>query len=153
MLYAIYFLVFLLLMYSVRKKLKQSKDEVASAKKILSGQPVRMDRVMGKTVSRPSSVKNPSAVKSTGVRKKAVGSQEAYIGMKQGQKYAGSTLRDDRTNDWLARQLRDEHSAFKMASEMFGLKIEHSAHCDAKLLKHYHHLKCDASGVDTAEGH
>ena len=38
-----------------------------------------------------------------------------------------STLRDDRNNDWLARQLREEHRAFKMTSEMFDLKIEHAS--------------------------
>lgn len=63
-----------------------------------------------------------------------------------------SPLRDDRTNDWLARQLRDEHIAFKKASDMFGLKIEHSAHCDAQLLKNYHNLNCDAKGIDMAKG-
>ena len=59
-------------------------------------------------------------------------------------------LKDDRVNDWLAKQLRDEHVAFKGASEMFGLKIEHSSHCDAMLLKNFHSSRCDAKGVDTA---
>ena len=63
-----------------------------------------------------------------------------------------SILRDDRANDWLARQLRDEHRAFKLTSEMFDLKIEHASHCDAKLLEQFHHKHCDASGVDLANG-
>lgn len=136
MVYAIYLIVFLIVIFNVRKRVKQSKEDIESAKKILSRQPVK--------------IVNTS--KTTGVRRKNVAAKEPYIGMKQGQKYTGSTLRDDRTNDWLARQLREEHTAFKAASDMFGLKIEHAAHCDARLLKNYHHLNCDASGVDTAKG-
>ena len=63
-----------------------------------------------------------------------------------------STLRDDRNNDWLARQLRDEHKAFKATSEMFDLKIEHASHCDAKLLEQFHKRNCSAEGVDLANG-
>ncbi|MBQ6129242.1 MAG: hypothetical protein IJI51_06255 [Lachnospiraceae bacterium] len=64
----------------------------------------------------------------------------------------GSILRDDKNNDWLARQLRDEHKAFKATSEMFDLKIEHASHCDARLLEQFHRRNCDASGVDLANG-
>ena len=64
----------------------------------------------------------------------------------------GSVLRDDRRNDWLARQLREEHMAFKATSEMFDLKIEHASHCDAKLLEQFHKRNCTASGIDMANG-
>ncbi len=63
-----------------------------------------------------------------------------------------SVLRDDKNNDWLARQLRDEHRAFKMTSEMFDLKIEHASHCDARLLEQFHRRNCDANGIDLANG-
>ena len=63
-----------------------------------------------------------------------------------------SVLRDDRNNDWLAKQLRDEHRAFKMTSEMFDLKIEHASHCDARLLEQFHRRNCAAEGVDLANG-
>lgn len=63
-----------------------------------------------------------------------------------------SVLRDDKNNDWLARQLRDEHKAFKATSEMFDLKIEHASHCDARILEQFHRRNCDASGVDLANG-
>ncbi len=63
-----------------------------------------------------------------------------------------SVLRDDRTNDWLARQLREEHRAFKATSEMFDLKIEHASHCDSKLIEQFHHRYCDADGIDIANG-
>lgn len=129
MLVAIYLIVFLILIYRVCKKVTESKKD--------------LKRVMNK----------PSSVKVSGVRRKTVTPGNSYIGMRTERKYDGSSLRDDRDNDWLAGQLRDEHRAFKVASDMFGLKIEHAAHCDAKLLKNYHHLKCDASGVDTAQGH
>ncbi|MBR2529478.1 MAG: hypothetical protein IKE35_00450 [Lachnospiraceae bacterium] len=63
-----------------------------------------------------------------------------------------SVLRDDKNNDWLARQLRDEHKAFKATSEMFDLKIEHASHCDARIMEQFHRRNCDASGVDLANG-
>ena len=64
----------------------------------------------------------------------------------------GATLRDDRENDWLAQQLREEHKAFKATSEMFDLKIEHASHCDSRLLEQYHRRNCTATGVDLANG-
>ena len=64
----------------------------------------------------------------------------------------GSVLRDDKNNDWLARQLEEEHRAFKATSEMFDLKIEHASHCDARLLEQFHKKNCSASGVDLANG-
>ena len=67
-------------------------------------------------------------------------------------KRGNSVLRDDKNNDWLARQLRDEHKAFKATSEMFDLKIEHASHCDARLLEQYHRRNCTASGIDLANG-
>ena len=63
-----------------------------------------------------------------------------------------SVLRDDKNNDWLARQLRDEHKAFKATSEMFDLKIEHASHCDARIMEQFHRRNCDASGDDLANG-
>lgn len=86
-----------------------------------------------RTPTRPT-VKRVSSVYNTKTARQAVSAQ----------------LKDDRSNDWLAKQLRDEHTAFKGASAMFGLKIEHASHCDAMLLKNYHSSRCDAKGVDTA---
>ena len=61
-------------------------------------------------------------------------------------------LLEDRNNDWLARQLRDEHKAFKDTKDMFDLKIEHSSHCDAEYIKQFHQKTCSANKVDTASG-
>ena len=61
-----------------------------------------------------------------------------------------SRLMDDRENDWLANQLREEHRAFRRTSAMFDLKIEHVSHCDATVLRTTHHNTCDANSVDTA---
>ena len=63
-----------------------------------------------------------------------------------------SVLRDDKNNDWLAKQLEEEHRAFKATSEMFDLKIEHASHCDAKILEQFHKRHCTADGVDLANG-
>ena len=69
-----------------------------------------------------------------------------------GDSKGSSVLRDDRNNDWLARQLREEHRAFKETSEMFDLKIEHASHCDARFIEQFHRRNCDARGVDLANG-
>ena len=79
-------------------------------------------------------------------------SRPSYNSVRSKERTTSSVLMDDRNNDWLAKQLRDEHIAFKSASDMFGLKIEHASHCDAQLLKNYHHLRCDAKGGETASG-
>ncbi len=63
---------------------------------------------------------------------------------------AVNRLMDDREHDWLARQLRDERVAKYKMSEMFDLKREHAANCDAEMLKRFHAENCDADGIDTA---
>lgn len=93
-----------------------------------------------------------SSTASNRVYKKTVSAPQVYKGMKSNTRIDTSPLRDDRNNDWLAKQLREEHRAFREVSDMFGLKIEHASHCDAKLLRNYHHLNCDAGGIDTAKG-
>lgn len=61
------------------------------------------------------------------------------------------SLKDDRENDWFAKQLREEHLAFKRTSEMFNLKIEHASVCDARMLADFHASHCEAKDVDRAE--
>jgi len=47
-------------------------------------------------------------------------------------------LFEDRQNDWLAKQLREEARLAKRTSDMFDLKYEHAASCDARDLKDSH---------------
>ncbi|MBR5741764.1 MAG: hypothetical protein IKX91_04335 [Firmicutes bacterium] len=47
-------------------------------------------------------------------------------------------LMEDRQNDWLAKQLREEARAAKRTSDMFELKMEHIEDCDARDLKETH---------------
>ena len=56
---------------------------------------------------------------------------------------------EDRSNDWLAKELREEKRALSRLSEMFEQQMEHKTHCDARILKEYHLNNCDAGGVDT----
>ncbi len=64
-----------------------------------------------------------------------------------------SRLMDDREHDWLARQLAEERIAKKRMSDMFELRKEHAANCDAHNLKAEHMNNCDAEGtVDAASG-
>ena len=60
----------------------------------------------------------------------------------------GMILKDDKTNDWLAKQLREESKAVAVLSDMFQLKSEHRNACDAEFIKRFHESNCDAYGVD-----
>lgn len=62
------------------------------------------------------------------------------------------TLRDDRYNDWLARQMRDERNSLAKLREMFGFRMQGRGISDAELLKEFHSGHCDAGGVDRAQG-
>ncbi len=59
-------------------------------------------------------------------------------------------LMDDKNNDWLAHQLREEAKAKARMSDMFQLKMEHLNKCDAEFIKRFHESSCDADGIDTA---
>ena len=50
----------------------------------------------------------------------------------------GIILKDDRNNDWLAMQLREEAKARVRVSDMFQMKIEHSNKCDAEFIRRFH---------------
>ena len=60
----------------------------------------------------------------------------------------GMSLADDRSSDWLAMQLKEEERAMVRISDMFQLKRQHSANCDAEFIKRFHESNCDAHGVD-----
>ena len=51
---------------------------------------------------------------------------------------------EDRNNDWLAKQLREERFYEKKFSAMYGLKRQHAANCDADSLRREHEENCDA---------
>lgn len=51
---------------------------------------------------------------------------------------------EDRNNDWLAKQLREERFYEQKFSAMYGLKRQHAANCDADSLRREHEENCDA---------
>lgn len=61
-------------------------------------------------------------------------------------------MMEDRDNDWLARQRREEAASEKRFSAMYGLKREHAANCDARRLRNEHYGSCNADGVDIGSG-
>lgn len=63
-----------------------------------------------------------------------------------------SATMENRGNDWLARQLSEERIVKKKMSDMFDLKQQHAADCDAEYNKMAHANNCDANGVDRARG-
>ena len=104
----------------------------------------------GKTMAARSV--SPSKKRPTGYTNYRPHKDITSVSRDMGDSKNSSVLRDDRANDWLAQQLREEHRAFKVTSEMFDLKIEHASHCDAKLMEQFHRKYCDASGIDLANG-
>ena len=61
---------------------------------------------------------------------------------KQGQKKTsiGKDLRDDRENDWLAKQLREEARIYRNGLGL-DLGAAHEQSCDAGLIKKAHHAR------------
>ena len=58
---------------------------------------------------------------------------------------------EDRSSDWLAKQLRAEQQAQIVVSDMFQLKQEHLSHCAADTLREEHFSNCDARQVRIEE--
>ena len=59
-------------------------------------------------------------------------------------------MRDDRKNDWLARQMREEEKILRRG-DMLDLGASHAASCDADLLKKYHLFAEHDDSVDSGE--
>ena len=55
---------------------------------------------------------------------------------------------EDRNNDWLANQLKEEKALEGKLSAMYYLKKNHEANCDAKKIRDVHRRNCDAEGID-----
>lgn len=62
----------------------------------------------------------------------------------------GNLLLEDRNNDWLAKQVREERKIL-LRSDILDLGAAHEQACQADQLKKYHILEHDDS-IDTAEG-
>lgn len=64
---------------------------------------------------------------------------------------SATTLKDNKYNDWLAKQLQDEKRALAVVSDMFQLKQSHRNNCDAEFIKRFHESNCEAGVVDDGE--
>ena len=58
-----------------------------------------------------------------------------------------SVLLEDRRNDWLARQLREE-AAIKRRGSVYDLGANHDADCDAERLRLFHIRRHNTNGLD-----
>ena len=87
---------------------------------------------------------------------KEYSSEGIYEGkMKDGVKHSakgGTTITDDRRNDWLAKQMREEKAALYRMGNMFGIKTGQGTINAATQNKNLHERSCQADGVDTASG-
>lgn len=103
-------------------------------------------------VNPPVANVKPSAPKTTGVNKDLRGGTQGSTQVVNNRSRTTiSSLSDtmeNRKNDWLTRQLNEERIAKKRMSEMFNLKQEHAANCDASHVRIEHYNNCDAGGID-----
>ena len=73
-------------------------------------------------------------------------SNQAITPINQVQTSVGN-IKDNRENDWLAKQLRAEQASQEVISDMFQLKREHLNNCEADYIKREHANNCDAEQV------
>ncbi len=92
-----------------------------------------------------SKARNRSSREAREVAKAATGQTEKPSSIRN----MGSLLMEDRKNDWLARQMREEHR-IKMRGDFWDLGAAHDKDCDARSLKNEHLLAHDDS-VDNGE--
>ena len=148
-----------IILHVLKKKSYEKKQlEKHNAKKAKKTANKSAGKTAGKSANRPLKdyvfESYPSA--ENGSKKCCAEDSEGNDGKKR---YAGDreghggnmSLHDDLTGDWLAEQMREERRSMYKMSEMFGLKAEHAANCDAAMLKSEHHTGCDAKGIDRAK--
>ena len=111
-----------------------SKEEQERRKEMIRN---RMNGMPNTDMATPVSTSTPAPQRT--VRERIVDTQN-YIDTLGYRPPKSPALRDmeDRNNDWLARQIREERMHNPIVDEMLNLKQEHSAHCDAELLRQSH---------------
>ena len=70
--------------------------------------------------------------------------------LEAGGSLAETFMKDDRKNDWLARQMREEERILRRG-DLMDLGASHAAGCDAELLKKYHLYAEHDDSVDNGE--
>ena len=68
----------------------------------------------------------------------------------KGSSLAETFMKDDRKNDWLARQMREEEKILRRG-DLMDLGASHAASCDAEMLKKYHLFAEHDDSVDRGE--
>ena len=130
-LFAVAFIILIFAGSAAKANAKKTKKMTLSQKASLPTDPSQYET----TNSRNSSPK--SSANAMNLRKKNDASNKAY------------RLLENRENDWLARQLREEAVSAKRFSAMYGLKRMHEANCPARSLRNEHRENCDAEGIDS----
>ena len=75
--------------------------------------------------------------------------EESKVSMKDNSNLC-DILMEDRRNDWLAKQLREEEKILRKG-DFLDLGASHSKSCDANQLKLFHIQNCDTDDVDEGE--
>ena len=147
----IWIAVFLAIIFRIIKR-----DQSGASSKDIKGRPYG-DRgsQMNTTASAPVSKPHPSVSTYKPQKAPMGGSMGVYQGgvsrNTMRAERATHTLMENRANDWLATELREERQALYRTNAMFGQQMEHKQICDARMLKEYHLEHCGAEGIDMAE--
>jgi len=134
------------------RKIKSEEQAAANRQKTYNQ---ALNRGKGATPAKSSATKSPAGSVNKQMQKNITHDELYPIKMKDGVKReakSGTTIRDDRRNDWLARQMREEKIALYKMSGMFGFKPGSSSINAASLNRDMHAHICDSEGVDTAQG-
>lgn len=148
------YVVVILIVFSIIRKKKRKLEgdtDIAKARQEAARNIAGNARSVRNTVSSG----NNTAIKQTGGRKNTgvnpnMATRSFGTITKDGK--VSSSLRDDRNNDWLANQMREERNALFRLREMFGFQMQGKNLSDAELLKEFHMQHCDAERVDRASG-
>ena len=94
---------------------------------------------------------NRNYPKASNVSKNTGGIKSSSINKHMASETKNARMMDDRSNDWLAKQLREERVSFYRMSAMFDLKTSHKNSCEAEMIRRFHEDNCDAGVVDAGE--
>ena len=152
----IWIIIVISIVSSISKKAKQANRTGQAQRPAQPSQPAARQQIIrpvqnfGKTAAN-----NPSQVYGTGAFAKtsdpgkiSAGKIEKSFGSRvTGSLGENAVLLEDRRNDWLAKQLREE-AAIKRRGSVYDLGASHDVSCDADDLKKGHIKRHNTNGVN-----
>ena len=123
----------------VQAKLKSAADKIDGKMNAKAAYDPKPSKPAVRTITKPAAA----------AKKASASGYKASPGTKySGQKISAiAGFMEDRNNDWLARQLKEEKYLLSHGP-LSDLGASHDRHCAADELKRSHSRSCDADGID-----